>query len=168
MATGSDDAVDRAVPIDSFQLCGGCEPAKACKLGLVFPLTFDQDGVRSVVVCPTTWQGGPGMAHGGWIASLFDDLLGRLANVGGAMRVTRQLDTTFVRPVPVEQELMASAWHERSAGRDWFAAGRLVQVDTGKVLAEVHAHFVDVDRDRYRRAEEWLRQQRETTADDGG
>ena len=161
MSTAAGHATGATDPVDSFHLCGGCEPTRKCKLGLSFPLNFDERGVESSVVCPPSWEGGPGMAHGGWIASLFDDLLGRLANVGGAMRVTKQLDTHFVRPVPVGQELTVSAWHESGEGRDWFAAGRLLLVETGKVLAEAHAHFVDVDRERYRKAEEWLQRQRE-------
>jgi len=57
------------------------------------------------LTCPADFQGGPDVAHGGWIAGVFDDALGRFLSHAGLKTVTAGLSISFLMPVPVEQPL---------------------------------------------------------------
>lgn len=72
-------------------------------------LDWDKDRVHGEVRFSRFHLGAYGMAHGGAIALLFDDVLGRLANKARAWAPTAQLDMRFLRPVPIEVDLDFSA-----------------------------------------------------------
>jgi acyl dehydratase len=68
-------------------------------------------------------EGGPEVAHGGWTAGAFDELLGHVPLLHGQLAVTGQLTVTYVKPVPVGRPLHARAWLERRDGHRWYVAG---------------------------------------------
>jgi acyl-coenzyme A thioesterase PaaI-like protein len=84
--------------------------------------------------------GGNGAAHGGTIPLLFDEVLGRLANVGRPMSRTANLSVDYRRVTPVGRELRVHARVEKEEGRKRFLYGQLL--DGEQVTAEVHALFV--------------------------
>ena len=88
-------------------------------------------------------QGGGHAAHGGIIPMLFDDVLGRLANMSrqspGVSR-TAYLHVNYRAVVPVGKELTWDGVVERCEGRKIFTTGRLLDGD--KVLADADLLFV--------------------------
>jgi len=90
-------------------------------------------------------QGAPGIAHGGLIATAFDEALGMLAYYTREPAVTGRLTTEFRRPVPVGAVLHLQTRIDERAGRKIMVSGtaRLDGPD-GPVAATVSAVFVTV------------------------
>ncbi|CAN5137732.1 PaaI family thioesterase [soil metagenome] len=86
--------------------CRGCRVGeRPCRFGAddFIALSPDEGVVR--LTCPSDFQGGPDVAHGGWISGVFDDVLGRFLSHGGLKTVTANLSVSFLMPVPVDQPL---------------------------------------------------------------
>ena len=71
------------------------------------------------VTCPPFYEGGPGVAHGGWTAEVMDETLGRVPMAHSQMTVTGTLTLHFLKPVPVDHPMHATAWVDRVEGRKW-------------------------------------------------
>ncbi|GAA2329495.1 PaaI family thioesterase [Streptomyces violaceusniger] len=115
-------------------LCGGCAPHDACRLGVEIADARD-DAVRFEVVCPPFWHGGPGVAHGGWIAAVFDDALNVVALRIEPRLVTKSLTVSYLRPVPVGRPVEVSARIDRHAGRQWEVSAEMTLADTALATA---------------------------------
>jgi acyl-coenzyme A thioesterase PaaI-like protein len=91
-------------------------------------------------------QGAPGLAHGGLLALAFDEALGSLSWLIGAIAVTGRLETDYLRPVPVGTTLHIVARIDGVAGRKVYtsAVGRLDGPE-GEVAVRATAIFVRVD-----------------------
>lgn len=150
-------AAEALRPDRASDTCGGCRSAGRCRLGLS---DWSVDPERSVAStsgsCPPGQAGGVGIAHGGWTAAVFDDVVGRLLVGLGERVVTGQLDVRFLEPVPVGHDVSVSA---RVAGRD----GRRTTVNAqlrlaadDRLLATAEAVLVAVDDEHYARHAERL------------
>jgi acyl-coenzyme A thioesterase PaaI-like protein len=95
-------------------------------------------------------QGSPGLAHGGLLALAFDEALGSLSWLIGAIAVTGRLETDYVRPVPVGTTLHIVAKVDGVSGRKIFtsAVGRLDGPE-GEVAVKATAIFVRVGVDHF-------------------
>ncbi|BEP16254.1 PaaI family thioesterase [Acidothermaceae bacterium B102] len=84
--------------------CGDLNPA-----GLRLELTAGEGATISAVLTVTEHhQGAPGMAHGGLLATAFDETFGFLLWMVGKPAVTARLETDFALPVPVGSTLFFS------------------------------------------------------------
>lgn len=117
------------------------------------------------LVCDESNEGGPDVAHGGWTASVFDEVLGHVPVLAGELAVTGELTVRYVKPVPIGRPLVARAWTERREGRRWYVAGELLLESTGAVLARGNAIMVVRSGDHFARHQAWLAEQDATTTD---
>ena len=136
---------------DGVPLCWGCAPDRACKLGVQ---RIDVDTAKAVAVavarCPSDWQGGPGVAHGGWITCVFDEVLGRLPSALDVPCVTATLEVSFRKPVPVDQVLIVTATVSERRPRRWVVEGVLrVDGDDDTDYAYGTASFVEPALDHF-------------------
>jgi acyl-coenzyme A thioesterase PaaI-like protein len=69
--------------------------------------------------------GPPGRAHGGVVATLLDETLGRAAILAGATGLTAGLDIRFRAPTPIGVPLTVTARWTRTDGRRQVAAGEV-------------------------------------------
>ncbi len=109
---------------------------------------FYEDGkttVRAEVMIPETYQGYPGVAHGGVVAALLDEAAGRALMVGAPERfmVTAQLKVRYHHPVPTGQMLLLIAQPLRIGSRMARARAELRMRD-GTLCAEAEAILVNV------------------------
>lgn len=146
-------------PGSPVALCGACRRLGACRLGLGREELRPDGSVHTELVCGPGNEGGPEVAHGGWTAGAFDELLGHVPLLHGQLAVTGQLTVSYVKPVPVGRPLRARAWLERREGRRWYVAGELVLASTGAVLARGAAVMVARDPGHFARHQQWLAQQ---------
>ena len=124
-----------------------------------FETTF-HDGVMTMRgVCPATYEGGPMVAHGGWTAAMMDELMGTCSNVRGSLTVTGTLTITYVKPVPIERELVCTARVEGQEGRRRHVRGEIRLASTGALLASAEGIFVEARQDHFGRHEAWLAEQ---------
>jgi uncharacterized protein (TIGR00369 family) len=108
-------------------------------------LTFEQDNVnRRIVgkfVMGERYQGGGGMLHGGIIALLLDEAMGKVCRFREARAVTADMNIDFLRPIRVDQEIVVEAFETAARGRNLFHMGEIRDL-AGAVLARGRARFV--------------------------
>jgi uncharacterized protein (TIGR00369 family) len=112
-------------------------------------LTFEQDNVnRRIVgrfVLGERYQGGGGFAHGGIIALLLDEAMGKVCRFREVRAVTAELTVEYVKPVSVEKEIIVEGRETELKGRNLFLAGEIRDAD-GEVLAKGRGRFVVISR----------------------
>jgi uncharacterized protein (TIGR00369 family) len=121
--------------------CFGCGGANDFGMKLI----FEQDnGRRKIVgrfVLGSRYRGGGGMAHGGIIALLLDEAMGKVCRFRDAKAVTAQLTVDYIKPIDVEKEILVEAFEETQTGRNLFQVGEIRNA-AGEVLARGKARFV--------------------------
>lgn len=138
-------------------LCAECIRLGRCRLGLTEERKAGEFRTETLLQCPRDQEGGPGVAHGGWTAAVMDEALGHLALLHGAMTVTATLAVDFLRPVPIERDLVLIAWRERVEGNRWINRGELQLASSGAVLARARGEFALRDREKhFARFQDWL------------
>ena len=108
-------------------------------------LTFEQNNdSRSIVgkfVMGERYQGGGGMLHGGIIALLLDEAMGKVCRFRDAQAVTAEMNIDFLRPIRVDQEITVEAFETAQRGRNLYQFGE-IRDGAGQVLARGRARFV--------------------------
>jgi uncharacterized protein (TIGR00369 family) len=108
-------------------------------------LTFEQDNVnRRIVgrfVLGERYQGGAGFAHGGIIAVLLDEAMGKVCRFREVRAVTAELTVEYLKPVDVQKEIVVEGHELEQKGRNLFLAGEIRSAE-GVVLARGRGRFV--------------------------
>lgn len=101
--------------------CMGCGPdaisgyhLKVRRKGNEVVATFSFD---------STHAGGPGLAHGGAVAAVMDDLLGHVMTLHGVPAVTRRLEVDYLAPVLLHEPHHLSARLDQRDGRKLWITG---------------------------------------------
>ncbi len=108
-------------------------------------LTFEQDNVnRRIVgrfVLGERYQGGAGFAHGGIIATLLDEAMGKVCRFREVRAVTAELTVEYLKPVKVQSEIVVEGRETEQKGRNLFMSGE-IRNEAGEVLARGKGRFV--------------------------
>ena len=108
-------------------------------------LTFVQDNVNKRIVgkfvLGEAYQGGGGMAHGGIIALLLDEVMGKACRFREARAVTAELTIQYLKPVKVDEEITVEGYETDVKGRNLFFVGEIRNA-AGVVLAKGTGRFV--------------------------
>jgi len=108
-------------------------------------LTFEQDIVnRRIVgrfVLGERYQGGGGFAHGGIIATVLDEAMGKVCRFRQVRAVTAELTVEYLKPVNVQSEIVVEGRETEQKGRNLFMTGE-IRNETGEVLARGRGRFV--------------------------
>ena len=108
-------------------------------------LTFEQDNVnRRIVgrfVLGERYQGGGGFAHGGIIALLLDEAMGKVCRFREVRAVTAELAVEYLKPVAVDKEIVVEGRETEMKGRNLFLTGE-IRNEGGEVLARGKGRFV--------------------------
>ncbi|HEX9759458.1 MAG TPA: PaaI family thioesterase [Candidatus Acidoferrales bacterium] len=127
--------------------CGGANPRG-------MKLEFESDEARRRIIgrfrLGEEYQGGPGFLHGGIIATLLDEAMGKMNRFSGATAVTAELNVEYHRPVRVNEEIVVEAFEVKQEGRELFHESE-IRNTAGDLLARGRGRFVSVDREGYRR-----------------
>lgn len=101
--------------------------------------------VTAEYIVPEHFQGYPGVAHGGIVAAMLDEVTGR-AQMGGEptrFMYTARLEVRYRKNVPVSVPLRVIGRAVRSKGRTATSTGVIYSPD-GEVLAEAEALLIDL------------------------
>lgn len=127
-------------PTNSCFGCGGANPRSMM-------LTFEQDDaarkIRGAFKLGPEYQGGANFIHGGIIAVVLDEAMGKVNRFRGARAVTAELNIEYLRPVPVNADLVVEAYEVEKKGRSLFMIGE-IRDTAGSILARGRGRFVDV------------------------
>ena len=108
-------------------------------------LAFEQDNVKRRIVgrfvLGERYKGGGGFAHGGIIATLLDEAMGKVCRFREVRAVTAELTVEYLKPVSVDEEIIVEAHETEQKGRNLFQAGEIRDA-AGQVLARGRGRFV--------------------------
>lgn len=132
------------MPINRCFACGSANPE-----GMRLKFFFDESRRRAWCRfrLARKYQGPPGHAHGGIIATILDEAMGKVNKLRHVVALTSRMQVEYLRPVPLGQTLIAEG-HERSVrGRRHINAAE-IRNQKGDVLARGRALFVAVDAEK--------------------
>lgn len=113
------------------------------------PMTseYHADRVISTVTFNEAYQGPPACVHGGFVAALLDEALGRARHLTDRNCVTGSLKVDYRRPTPVNVELKVEARIVEMHPRKMLVRGEILH--GGEVTAEAEAVFVFLDTEKF-------------------
>ncbi len=82
------------------------------------------------------YHGAFGIAHGGAVSLLFDDILGFVANIGRPFARTAYLHVDYRAVTPIDAPLMVDCWVDREVGRKLYLKASLMAGATITAQAE--------------------------------
>ena len=121
--------------------CFGCGGDNAGGMKLMFE---QDDANRKIVgrfVLGERYQGGAGFAHGGIIALLLDEAMGKVCRFREVRAVTAELSVEYLKPVAVDKEIVVEGRETEMNGRNLFMSGEIRNI-SGDVLARGRGRFV--------------------------
>jgi acyl-coenzyme A thioesterase PaaI-like protein len=140
-------------------LCRACSRLGSCRLGLSVERLQDDGSVLSELICSEEHEGGPGVAHGGWVAGILDELVGHVPLLNGQLAVTGTLEVRFVKPVPINEPLVGRATLTSREGTRWMVKADLTLARSGALLATGSGTLVERDPAHFARHRAWLQSQ---------
>lgn len=130
--------------------CLGCGPRNPHGFQLVVRST--QTGVHARQRFDDRHVGAPGIAHGGAVAAVLDDLFGFLLFKAGGPAVTRQLTVDYLAPLRLGVPYDFTAAIESLDGRKLHMSAAVSAPDNTQV-ASASALFIMVDIEHFRTAD---------------
>jgi uncharacterized protein (TIGR00369 family) len=122
--------------------CFGCGGANEDGMKLTFVQDNEKRRIVGRFVLGERYQGGGGMGHGGIIATLLDEAMGKVCRFREVRAVTAELVVQYLKPVSVQDEIIVEGWEETERkGRNLFHVGE-VRNSAGDVLAQGKGRFV--------------------------
>jgi acyl-coenzyme A thioesterase PaaI-like protein len=149
--TDSNPPVERPDQQPSSRWCFVCGVENPCGLNIRF---FNEGHHRSMarITLGEQYQSYPGIVHGGILATILDETMGRaiLAEGGGPRELTEErfmftakIEIRYRRSVPLNEEFIARGRVDKDRGRIVMASGEIVLQD-GTVAVDASATLADI------------------------
>jgi uncharacterized protein (TIGR00369 family) len=151
----SQSSPSREIPLAHGTLngCFGCGEDNPAGLQLKF-FVDENKRVLCRVYLARQFQGPPGHVHGGIIATLLDEAMSKANRHRNIVAMTRHISVDYLRPVPLETDLVLEGWSETDAesarGRKHRCSAELRDT-SGAVLATATGTFIQVTEEALRR-----------------
>ena len=111
-------------------------------------LKFTYDEQRDCFVCRfrlgKRYTGPPGHAHGGIIATLLDEAMGKVNKLRHVVALTSQITVNYFKPVPLNKPLRVESREVRVRGRRHINMAEILN-EHGQVLASSRGIFIAID-----------------------
>ncbi|MEZ4499007.1 MAG: PaaI family thioesterase [Thermomicrobiales bacterium] len=136
---------DTANPLDVREdhNCFGCGRLNPHGLQLTFYANPDRSVWAEWTPEPKV-EGWQGIAHGGLITTVLDEVMGWALSSQRIWAVTARLDVSFRRPVEIGVPTRAIAWVVEDLGRRVNVAARIIRCNDNVTLAEATGVFIRV------------------------
>ena len=110
--------------------------------GLRLELHTDATGCRTDLTLDARFQGWDGVAHGGILCTILDEVMAWAVIGRDVWGVTARMTVDFRRPVPVGRALRAEGTVTQAARRLFRTEGRILDAETGEVLASSEGAYI--------------------------
>jgi uncharacterized protein (TIGR00369 family) len=111
-------------------------------------LKFILDEERQAFVCKfrlgSRYTGPPGHCHGGIIASILDDAMGKVNKLHQVAALTREMTVEYLKPVPLHKLLRVEGREIEKRGRTHVNSAEILN-DKNEVLARSRGIFIAID-----------------------
>ncbi len=135
------DSTDHKLPTNR---CFGCGPDNPDGMKLEFHLNDDGNRFVCNFKLSQRYTGPPGHAHGGIIATILDEAMGKANKLSNVVAVTSEMTVQYLKPVPLGEPLVVEGWGERVLGRIHTNMAEIRNGD-GTVLARSTGKFIVID-----------------------
>ena len=114
--------------------------------GMRLKFTYDEE--RDCFVCrfrlSKRYTGPPGHCHGGIIATILDEAMGKVNKLRHVVAVTSQITVDYLKPVPLNKPLRVESREVEVAGRRHINMAEILN-QKGEVLARGKGLFIAID-----------------------
>jgi uncharacterized protein (TIGR00369 family) len=114
--------------------------------GMRLKFFIDEEARQAICKFKLTrrYTGPPGHAHGGIIATILDEAMGKINRLSRVVALTRSMKVDYLKPVPLGKPLTVIGRAQGVEGREHTNVAEITD-DQGKVLARSTGVFVAVD-----------------------
>jgi uncharacterized protein (TIGR00369 family) len=117
--------------------------------GMRLRFTYDED--HKSFVCRfrlgKRYTGPPGHCHGGIIATILDEAMGKVNKHRHVVALTSEMTVKYLRPVPLHRPLLVESREVRVKGRKHVNMAEILN-EKGEVLASSRGLFIAIDPER--------------------
>jgi len=121
--------------------CGNNNPE-----GMHLKFTYDEE--RNCFVCRfrlgKRYTGPPGHAHGGIIATILDEAMGKVNKLRQVIALTSQITVDYLKPVPLNQALRVESREVQVSGRHHVNSAEILN-QKDQALARSQGLFIAID-----------------------
>lgn len=128
---------------DKFSNCFVCSPTNP--YGLHLTNTYVNGRSHMEITPHENMTGLQGLMHGGFSLMLMDEIMYYAMESLKVDTVTLSSKCDFISPAYIGHKLIAEGWVEKRDGKKIYAAGELVDADTGKVVVKATGLYYEVD-----------------------
>ncbi|HEY6765417.1 MAG TPA: PaaI family thioesterase [Candidatus Sulfotelmatobacter sp.] len=132
---------DLKLPTNNCFVCGPDNPD-----GMHLQFTLDEE--RQRFVCHFTlsdrYAGPPGHCHGGIIASILDDAMGKVNKLRQVVALTKEMTVEYLQPVPLHKPLRVEGREVQVEGRRHINSAEILN-EKDEVLARSRGTFIAID-----------------------
>jgi uncharacterized protein (TIGR00369 family) len=111
-------------------------------------LKFILDEARQIFVCrfrlSKRYTGPPGHCHGGVIACILDDAMGKVNKLHHVVALTKEMTVEYLKPVPLHKPLRVEGREVSVHGRQHINSAEILN-EKNQVLARSRGTFVAID-----------------------
>jgi uncharacterized protein (TIGR00369 family) len=124
--------------------CGHSNPD-----GMRLKFSFDEKTNRFIsrFRLSKRYTGPPGHAHGGIIATILDEAMGKVNKIRQVIALTKDIEIQYLKPVPLGKPLRVESWELRVRGRRHINTAEIFN-QHGDVLARGQGTFIAIDPER--------------------
>ena len=135
------DTKDLKLPRNTCFVCGPDNPD-----GMHLIFTLDEE--RNMFICDfnlnARYTGPPGHCHGGIIASILDDAMGKVNKLRHVVALTKEMTVEYLKPVPLHQPLRVESREVSVHGRQHINEAE-IKNEENEVLARSRGTFIAID-----------------------
>ena len=132
---------DLKLPTNTCFVCGPDNPD-----GMHLSWTLDE--VRNTFICnfnlDARYTGPPGHCHGGIIAAILDDAMGKVNKLRHVVALTKEMTVEYLKPVPLHKPLRVESKEVSVHGRQHINMAEIMN-ENGEVLARSKGTFIAID-----------------------
>ena len=121
-------------------LCFACGEKNPQGLGM--RVRLEEGQARCLLTLAPRFQGWAGIAHGGIVCTVLDEIMAYAVIHVIGQGVTTSMETTFRQPVPLGQEIKARGWIVQLRGRLAESAGEIRLAEGDALLAQAKARWL--------------------------
>jgi uncharacterized protein (TIGR00369 family) len=114
-------------------------------------LKFTLDEKRKMSICrfrlSKRYTGPPGHCHGGIIATILDDAMGKVNKLRQVVALTREMTVEYLKPVPLHKPLLVQGREIEVRGTQHVNSAEILNQE-GEVLARSRGVFIAIDPER--------------------
>ncbi|MGA2004024.1 MAG: PaaI family thioesterase [Terriglobales bacterium] len=114
--------------------------------GMMLRFTYDKE--RNRFICRfrlgKRYTGPPGHCHGGIIATILDEAMGKVNKLHQVVALTSEITVRYLKPVPLNKPLRVESHEEEVAGRRHINVAEILN-QKGEILARGRGLFIAID-----------------------